>query len=68
MLSISELQFRGINPKIFRPDEETWFIHLLCIQWHSLQEVSEILNMTGDEVRKQLRVETMNIRDRKKGE
>ena len=66
--AVSELQKRGIDCKMFTPAEEEKLIHLLCIQCHSLQEVSEILDISKEEVRKQLRIEVLNLRNKKKEE
>jgi len=65
--AVSALKKLGINPKIFTPPEETKLIHLLCLN-HSLQEVSAILNIREEEVKKQLRVEILNIRNNKRAE
>jgi len=41
-------------------------IHLLCTQCHSFQDIADILNTNEADLRKQLRIEILNIRNRKK--
>jgi|GEM_PF-924392 len=66
--ALQQLKRQGINPKASSLSETATLINLLCTRHDSLKEVAFICNITEEDAKKKLRLEFLELRNKKRSE